>query len=452
MTPPRTKRKGRKTDAKTPPNTTDDGIAELFAEEHAEAFCYVREWATWLKWNGMVWKRDARDSVIEAIRRRCRKLAKDEPEPRRAERLTSLQKIRAVEQLARSDQRLAIDAECWDRDPWVINARDGIVCLRTGKLTPPDPARHLMRQTPASPGAGCPRWAGFLNTITGGDQELAGYLQRVSGYCLTSSVSEQVFFYLWGKGANGKSVFTRVLTQILGSYAVVAAPGMLTASYRDRHPTEVAMLQGARLVIASEMERGTELALNKLKLMTGDDRLTARKMHQDYVEFEPTFKLLLVGNALPRLADVDEAIRRRIRIVPFAVTIPASERDTDLEKTLGAEADGIFAWALAGCLAWQRDGLRPPDCVARLTSSHLDAVDPIARFIEEACEQGAGYSAGSSDLYAAWRKWTADESEDPLTQKAFSRNLVSRGYRLHREAAKRSITGLRLRAAPEAGR
>lgn len=446
-------RKGRRVQqlaglsAMVPVPTSEDSIAQSFAEEYVSWFCYVSDWSCWLRWDGTIWKKNAQNAVIESIRNLCRKLARAEHEPRKIERLQSLQKIRAVEQLARSDPRLAVAASYWDVDPWLLNTPDGVTDLRTGQASPHDPAHHLLRRTEASPRGSCPRWLEFLRTITDGDDALAAYLQRVAGYCLAGSVSEQVFFYLWGKGANGKSVFTTVITEIWGSYATLAAPGMLAASYRDRHPTEIAKLRGARLVIASEMEKNAQLAQNKLKLLTGGDRLTARLMHQDYEEFEPHFKLLMVGNGLPKLGDVDEAICRRIQIIPFAVIIPANQRDTKLVETLLAEADGILGWALAGCLAWQKGGLQPPDCVTRLTASHLDAADPVSMFIKNCCDVGPGYSCGSSELHAAWGKWAA--VEDALSQKALVQAIMSRGYQARRSTTKRFITGLRLKGTFE---
>lgn len=304
-----------------------------------------------------------------------------------------------------------------------------------------------MRQTSVSLQGCCERWLEFLNTVTGGDTELVSYLQRGAGYCLTGSVAEQVFFYLWGKGANGKSVFTSVLTEILGTYAKVAAPGMLAAAFRDRHPTELAMLQGSRLVIASELPKDAELDVNKLKLITGGDRLVARKMSQDFSEFESTFKLILVGNALPRLSIVDEAIRRRIRIIPFTVTIPPEQHNPDLVGTLLSKGDGILAWALKGCLDYQKIGLHPPACVKRLTETHLHAADPVDRFIQERCEVGNSLSIGNSELYASWRSWIMEEDEYPLTQNALIRDLVSRGFHRHRGSTKRSVLGLQLKPA-----
>lgn len=445
MKPPKSKRGSRTSDAKSLTVISEDSIAQRFAEENAESFCFIRDWNCWLKWNGETWKRDAKDSVIEAIRRLCRLIAAAEPDPRKAERLTSLQKVRAIEQLARSDLRLSVDADRWDRDPWEMNTPDGIVCLRSGEYSSHDPSRYLMKQTSVSPQGNCERWLKFINIITGGDTELANYLQQLAGYCLTGSVAEQVFFYLWGTGANGKSVFTAVLTEILGTYSKFAAPGMLTASFRDRHPTELAMLQGSRLVIASELAKDDKLDINKLKFITGGDRLVARKMNQDFSEFTPTFKLILVGNALPSLSSIDEAIRRRIRIIPFIVTIPPEKRDPDLVGTLLSEGDGILAWALKGCLDYQRNGLRTPACVKRLTENHLYAADPINRFIQERCEVGKSFCTGSSDIYSSWRSWSIEEDEYKLTQSAFIRDLVSRGFQRRREPKKRSILGLRLK-------
>ncbi len=277
--------------------------------------------------------------------------------------------------------------------------------------------------------------------------EFMGYLQRLAGYCLTGDVSEQVFFYFWGTGANGKSVFTKVLVEILGTYAGSAPPGMLKATNQDRHPTEVAALKGLRLVTAPEMEKGAALALNKLKLLTGGDRLIARKMRQDFSEFDPTFKLCLVGNALPRVTDVDEAVRRRLRIIPFTVTIPSEQRDLGLVGKLLDEADGILAWAVQGCLEWQRHRLGVPERLRKLTEDHLDDAEPLTRFVEECCEANVLFSVGSSDLYKAFSRWAEGADFDPMSQKTFVQRLEDTGYKRRRGAGKRFISGLRVKTS-----
>lgn len=447
MTSSKTRRSSRKSNGPDSTAATEDRIAQRFAEENEGAFCYVRDWRCWAKWNGTTWKRDAKDTVVEAIRRLCRTIAENEPEPRKAERLGSFQKIKAIEQLARSDQQLAIDADRWDRDLWILNTPEGIVDLRTGKTSSSDPLQYLMKQTTASPQGSCPRWMEFLRVVTEGDTELMEYLQRVTGYCLTGDVSEQVFFYLWGTGANGKSVFTKVLVEILGTYAGSAPPGMLKATHQDRHPTEIAALKGLRLVTAPEMEKTAALALNKLKLLTGGDRLSARKMNQDFSEFNPTFKLFLVGNALPQVPDVDEAIRRRLRIIPFTVTIAPDQRDPGLVGKLLDEADGILAWAIQGCLDWQKHGLDVPDRLSNFTEDHLDDADPFTRFVEECCEANVNFSVGSSDLYKAFCRWAKAADSDPMSQKTLVQRLAASGYRRRRGAGKRFISGLRLRTS-----
>ena len=229
----------------------------------------------------------------------------------------------------------------------------------------------------------------FLDTVTGGDADLQAYLQRMAGYCLTGVTTEHALFFLYGTGANGKSVFVNTLTAIMGDYATVAAMDMFMATHGDRHPTDMAGLRGARLVTAIETEQGSRWAESKLKALTGGDKITARFMRQDFFEFTPQFKLLIVGNHKPSIRNVDEAMKRRLHMVPFTVTIPPAKRDKRLPDRLLAERDGILAWALQGCLEWQRTGLRPPAAVMAATEDYFEAEDAIGRWIDERCVRGA---------------------------------------------------------------
>lgn len=428
------------------PDTSEDAIARSFAADSEGVFCFVRDWSSWLWWDGSSWKRPAQDRVIEAIRTRCRKLALEQQDPRKAERLLSRQKICAVEMLARSDATLSANGNIWDVDPWVLNTPTGVIDLRSGETFPHDPGNRLLRRTGASAQGDCPRWQQFLNTVSGNRPDLVEYLQRIAGYWLTGRTSEQVFFYFWGLGANGKSVFASTIVQVMGNYAVAAAPGMLTVSNGDRHPTEIAMLQGTRLVVASEIEKGALLAENKLKMLTGSDRLTARRMHEDFTEFDPTFKLLMTGNGLPNFRDCGEAIRRRLHIVPFDVTIPEEQRNGKLMDELLQEADGILQWMLEGCFAWQRHGLSMPACVRELTNAQIDRLDPVGRFIVSCCEVGPSHSCGSTELYERWLEWSQSDCGAVRTHKAFVSALLERGFRRTQTSERRLISGLRLKA------
>jgi putative DNA primase/helicase len=189
-------------------------------------------------------------------------------------------------------------------------------------------------------------WDRFLTKVTGGNVGLIGFLQRFLGYCMTGHVNKHVLVFLYGRGANGKSVFVGTVSRIFGDYAAVAPMEMLLAGKYDRHPTEIARLRGVRLVTASETQQGRAWDEAKIKNLTGGDKLTGRFMRGDFFDFDPTHKLLISGNHKPSLRNVDEAIRRRFLLVPFTVQIPEKERDTELPKKLEKEWPAILRWMI----------------------------------------------------------------------------------------------------------
>ena len=241
--------------------------------------------------------------------------------------------------------------------------------------------------TAVGPRGDCPRFLAFLNRITGGDAALVSYLQRVLGYALTGVTREHALFFAYGTGANGKSVLLSTVAGILGEYHRTAPIETFVASNGDRHPTDLAGLRGARLVTATETEEGRRWAEARIKQLTGGDTVSARFMRQDFFEYRPAFKLVIAGNHKPSLRSVDEAIRRRFHMIPFAVTIPADERDVELVEKLKAEWPGILAWLIEGCLEWQAEGLRPPQAVLEATDAYLSAEDAIAAWIDDRCER-----------------------------------------------------------------
>jgi putative DNA primase/helicase len=313
--------------------------------------------------------------------------------------------------------------------------------LRTGQCYPHRPEDYCTKIAAADPeNAGeCPLWHAFLHRVTDEDLLLQHYLQRVAGYCMTGSTREHVMFFLYGTGANGKGIFLNTLRAIWNDYAAVAPIEMFCETRNERHPTELAFLRGVRLVVAQETERNQRWAESKVKTLTGGDPITARYMRQDFFTFTPQFKLMIAGNHKPSLRGVDEAIRRRMHLIPFTVTIPEAERDTELFDKLRAEWDAILAWAVEGCLEWQRTGLNPPPAVRNATDNYLAEEDTVGKWIDESCALDPIYSARSSELYASWKKWAKTAGEHAGSQKRLSQALIDRGFQPRRNNAGQSI-------------
>lgn len=423
---------------------TEDALAATFAARHAETWRYVAGWGQWLTWSGKLWRREETLQAFDLARMICREAAARAGSARLKAKLSSAATVSAVERLARSDRRHATTTEPWDRDPWLLNTPGGVVDLRSGASLLHDPGLFMTRIAGASVADACPVWLGFLETVTGGDGELQSYLQRMAGYCLTGVTTEHALFFLYGTGANGKSVFANTLTAILGDYATVAPMDMFMATQGDRHPTDMAGLRGARIVTSIETEQGSRWAESKLKALTGGDKITARFMRQDFFEFIPQFKLLIVGNHKPSIRNVDEAMKRRLHMVPFTVTIPPARRDKHLADRLLAERDGILAWALEGCIEWQRTGLRPPPAVMAATEDYFEAEDAIGRWIDERCSVGLHLSASTSAMFADWKAWADANGEFAGSVKRFSEALIVRGFERHNTRAAKGFRGIAL--------
>jgi putative DNA primase/helicase len=348
-------------DATGSPEYSDDNLARQFAERHKNSLRYVKDWNRWLEWDGSHWVEDRTVHTFEKARSLCREVAAT-ANSKTALTLTSAKKRADVENMARGDRRLAAIVGQWDSDLMLQNTPLGISNMSTTQSYILQPHRHdayMTKITMVGPDPSCKidLWEAFLDKVTNGDAELVAYLQRVCGYCCTGSTNEHAMFFLYGTGANGKSVFINTVSQILGDYHKPAHLETFVVTMGDRHPTDLAMLRGARLVTVNEIEEGRRWAEAKIKSMTGGDTISARFMHQDFFQYQPQFKLMVAGNHKPSLRSVDEAIKRRMNLIPFTVTIPPDKCDLQLTEKLRAERPGILHWMLEGCAAWQRGGV-----------------------------------------------------------------------------------------------
>ncbi|EIU3852666.1 TPA: hypothetical protein NI674_005146 [Pseudomonas aeruginosa] len=407
---------------------TEDALALSFTRRYHRDWRYVAGWGKWLVWDGQRWRTEDTLAATDLIRSVCRQTAVRADNPKVAAKLASASTVGGVERLARADRRHAATTDEWDADPWLLNTPGGVVDLKTGRMRPHERADRMTKITTAAPSGDCPTWKQFIDEVTGGDKELQSYLQRMVGYALTGSTQEHALFFLYGTGANGKSVFVNTLATILGDYATNAPMDTFMETRTDRHPTDMAGLRGARFVAAIETEQGKRWAESKLKNLTGGDKISARFMRQDFFEFFPQFKLFVAGNHRPAIRNIDEAMKRRLHLIPFTITVPPERRDKNLQQKLLAERDGILAWAVQGCLDWQRHGrLSPPQRVVDATEEYFEAEDALGRWLDERCVREANAKSLTAELFNDWKPWAEAAGEFTGSQKRFADLLLNRG-------------------------
>ena len=418
-------------------NRTDSGNAEYFAARHGRDVRFDHRRGRWLLWGAHSWKVDADAEIRRRAKGAMRQRFQDagtleDPEARGSAAKWAIAsesrgRLDALLFLAQAEPVIADAGDGWDANPMLLGVPNGVIDLRTGDLRP---GRREDRITmggtvPYDPAATCPRWEQF-NTEVFIDPALIGFVHRAVGYTLTGMTSEQCLFLCYGTGANGKGTFTNTLKWILGDYAWNMP--FATIEIRDRAaiPNDLAALVGRRFVITSETNDGTRLNEARIKALTGCDPITARFLHQEFFEFEPAAKFWLSVNHRPVVRDDSRGFWRRIRLLPFTQMFPVSPR---LADELRGEASGILAWAVRGCLAWQRDGLKPPPVVLDATREYQRDSDPLAEFLDEACELDVNAETGASELYEHYKRWAERHGLSELeriTSTMFGRKMAER--------------------------
>jgi putative DNA primase/helicase len=403
---------------------SEDGVARVFERINAHRLRHVEQSATWLRWDGAIWRSAAKGLALTWARDLVHRQNREETEKTRAKSGT-VAFCRGVETFAMRGP-LAIQIDQLDRDDWLLGTPGGTVDLRSGMLRPSRPDEYITKATAVAPAPSisCPTWLRFLEEATGRDDALIRFLGQWAGYCLTGSTREHALLFLHGGGGNGKSVF-------------LAAQG-------DKHPADIAMMRGARMVVASETEEGRQWAEAKIKALTGGDKITARFMRQDFFTFTPAFKLTVAGNHKPGLRNVDEAMRRRFLMVPF--NHRPAHPDPDLARKLRAEWPGILAWMIEGCRDWQRHGLVRPDVVDAATRDYFEQQDVMGRWLNERCIIAPHLQSKPAWLLNDFREWASENGEqggDSRRLRGFLERLPGCQYKTVRGNQK--VTGIALR-------
>ncbi len=415
----------------------------------------------WHHWDGKRWAFDDQAHAPRAVRQVLRRalqvtleLDADHAKALRSDvdKCSSATGTAGVLSLAKTMAPFAATVRDLDCDPYLLNVANGTLDLRTRRLRDHDPDDRITKVTTAAYVTGVdPKvWDTFLDRVLP-DPDVRGFLQRYTGLALVGRVLEHMLAIGTGPGANGKGVCQRAIEYALGDYADTA-DAELFMHREGAHPTGEMDLLGLRWVTVSETDQGRRLAEATMKRLTGGDAITARHMRQDFVTFQPSHTAFMVTNHLPTVRGDDPAIWRRIRVVPFNVTIPLAERDKHLDEQLQLQADAVLAWAVAGYSDYAEHGdLREPEAVRVATAAYQLESDPVARFVTDECLVTPSGYVVASELYDRWQHWAALEGASAASQKALGIALERKGYLADRVLGKRIRRGLLLVASDDEG-
>lgn len=447
----------------------DDANALRLVEWHGAFVRYATDIDKWYGWDGKVWvrnkapvtlaarrvgprlEREARSRLASAVRKAdgagADPPSEDEQPKKRAKVLKTPDeifaaaelkhavqsrnagRIEAMIKLASADPRVAVPLDAFDADLNTINTQNGIVDLRTGRLTPHTPGHMMSRITNAEyhPRATCPTWEWLIDYAMGSDRDLIGFLRRYVGYILTGHVTEQCLLFNHGVGNNGKSVIMGALAHVLGTYAVAAPRPLLVIQRNEPHPAELLRLRGARMALCAEVTEDMQLDEAKLKDLTGGDKIAARGMGENFLDYTPTAKLVLNGNHLPKIRGTDHGQWRRWRMVPWNVV--ATTVDKSLPAKLAAEAEGILAYAVAAAQEWYARGLEAPPGVLAATSAFRESSDELGDFFARRVEFAPDARIARKQLWHAYKSDCEDNGAKPMESRTFCARLRARGCR-----------------------
>ena len=437
---------------------TDTSNAERLLARYGKDIRYCAPWKRWLCWDGKRWRRDDAAEVLARAKEIVREMYSEayhfeseweqEQLEKHAMKSEAVRRRKAMVEALSWERPVWVSPEELDRDSWLMNCGNGTIDLRTGILRPQERKDYITKIANADyiPGAECPRWRRFLGEVMGGNVGLVSFLQRAGGWALTGDTTEQMLFVLHGGGANGKSTFVNTLLNLLGDYGMAAASETFMRRAGQDMSNDVARLRGTRLVATSEAAQGSRLSEHLVKQMTGNDRLTARFLYGEYFDFEPTFKIFIATNHRPVIEGMDDAIWRRIKLVPFAVTIPPERQDKNLMSALREEYPGILNWLIEGCLKWQREGLGTPIAVEEATRAYRSEMDVVGSFIRDRCEVREGVETKSRELFRAYAAWCEENRERAGSERLLAFRLQDLGFVKQRRKDGRYWLGIGLEA------
>lgn len=403
----------------------------------------------WFFFNGSYWQEDTGNQKVElAAERVANSIKKESPELRFS---TKTDKDKAMNEWYKfqKDSRshmakmhmidefkkyVIVKHGEFDKEDMLLNTESGYVDLSNGELHDHDIDKNFSHQTLAeySDNVDAPLWDKFLHQIFNNDKELIHYVQKAIGYSFTGSVDEQCLFILNGRGRNGKSVFSNVVSDVAGNYAKQMNVQTIVAKKNQSGSanSDIARLEGARLVTSSELNEGDRFDESLVKQLTGGDKILARFLYGSEFEYKPKFKIWMATNHLPIIRGTDDGIWRRIKIIPFNIQIPKEKVDKKLEYKIKAEYTGILNWIVQGAIMWQQEGLEDPEAVKQVIETYRAEMDPLDAFLEECCTTGQNDSIKARDMYDAYHEWAKESEEYKMSMTKFGREMSKKLLRV----------------------
>jgi putative DNA primase/helicase len=438
---------------------TDAGNADLLVAMFGQDLRYVEKWSAWRVWNGARWI-EASDLMLIPFARAATEhmfhwaetLPNEEKNALRKHAFTSQKRDRLVAMiyLLKGYPQVRAAPGLFDADPMLLGCNGSTIDLRNGQLYVPKRKHYITKSTgiAVDKSAKCPNWLAYLNWVFNGDQETIKHLQRIAGYMLTGDVSEEKLFAFFGGGGNGKTTVVMTLYELLGEYAGKARSDLLLQSQGEKGAAspDLAALQGKRLVVVSETDDHSSIAEAQVKGISSNEPVPARKLYGDVFTFKSTHKILLMTNHPPFIKGTDDAIWRRLNILPFNAKVTEQAKDVHFrERNLLPELPGILAWAIRGCFAWQKEGLKPSAAVKTATNAYRTEMDFLANWLEERSVCDAKSSIPRSEAYGDYKNWAQSEGAPILGNRRFFLELKTRGFQSGKSHGVRLVGGMRLK-------
>ena len=430
--------------------------ARMLIQDYGEDIRYCVPWKKWIIWDGRRWNKKndygiyflAKKAVYEMNEKALKKNSKDDKIVlmEHAGRSESTLKIQAMVKNALWEESLWIDPDDLDNNKMIFNCSNGSIDLSSGRLLKHERKNLITKISPVEydVNAECELWKEFLKSIFKKNKALIQFVQKIMGICLTGSISEQAMFILYGTGANGKSTFIDTMMKIMGDYGSTTPTETLMQKKGDSSSNDIARLQGTRFVSAMESDIGGKLAEAVVKRLTGNDKIIARFLYGEYFEYKPTFKIFMATNHKPKVTGMDEAIWRRLKLIPFEVTFKKNQQDPELPEKLKKELPGILAWMVEGCILWQKKGLRNPPAIVEANTKYRHEMSAIETFLQECCRKDENAMIQASHLYEAYKGWAEKNNEYIISMRLLGMRLAESGMDKTRLSAGNHWIGIEL--------